>query len=245
MNDLQAEERPGQFRRMALVCDLSVGLVLRQAREETGRTVAVYARRLSIPERYLNALEDENFSVLPGLVYEKHFVAIYADALHLDAERLVDQWIQLREGEAKPTMKFVPRVARSDFWISPLAIRRALVSLVLLVVAGYVGDRLLVMIAPPALEVQNPAESEVTNIPTLTITGSAPTDAAVVVNGARVATDASGGFSVPVTLATGQNVIRVEASRRFGRTALIQRDVFLSDDHNLTQSGLPSTQVIP
>lgn len=57
------------------------GLTLEQAEEET-----------KIRVKYLDALEKENFEILPGKVYAKAFLRTYAKFLDLDSEAIISQY---------------------------------------------------------------------------------------------------------------------------------------------------------
>jgi hypothetical protein len=49
-------------------------------------------RETRIRARYLEALEDERFDVLPGAAYAKGFLRTYAEFLGLDGQRFVDEY---------------------------------------------------------------------------------------------------------------------------------------------------------
>lgn len=69
--------------------DMSVGEVLKRAREAQGVDVAFVSDRLKIRRAYLEALESDDITVLPGRVYAIGFVRSYADFLGLDGEKIV------------------------------------------------------------------------------------------------------------------------------------------------------------
>ncbi len=235
-----------QFHRTIIDRDISVGALLKEARETHARTLAYYARKLAMPERYLRALEEEDFPSLPGLVYEKHFVHRYAEALRLESEPLVARWVALREGEAKPITKFVPRVRRRDLWISPLALRRSITAILFLAVAFYMGGRLYAMVQPPTLALASPTDSQVVRDPKLDVAGEVPTDASVTVNGQVIAPNPDGHFDVPVTLEAGANTIRVVAERRYSHPTVLERRVFLVPvNDSISVAPATSGTVIP
>jgi Helix-turn-helix domain/RodZ C-terminal domain len=68
-----------------------IGSSLRQARERRCLELGDIERVTRIRCRYLKALEDERFELIPGLVYAKGFLRTYADYLGLDADRFVDE----------------------------------------------------------------------------------------------------------------------------------------------------------
>jgi len=69
-----------------------LGSSLREARVRRGIELAQVAAETRIRTRYLQALEDERFELLPGSVYAKGFLRAYADYLGLDGQLFVDEY---------------------------------------------------------------------------------------------------------------------------------------------------------
>lgn len=70
---------------------IGIGDVLRQARENKNLSLADVEEEIKIRSRYLEALEAEEFDILPGNVYLIGFLRSYATFLGLDANELVSQ----------------------------------------------------------------------------------------------------------------------------------------------------------
>ncbi len=69
-----------------------LGSTLREARVRRGIELAQVAAETRIRTRYLQALEDERFELLPGSAYAKGFLRAYADYLGLDGQLFVDEY---------------------------------------------------------------------------------------------------------------------------------------------------------
>jgi hypothetical protein len=69
----------------------SVGKTLREARLERGAELAEVEARTRIRGRFLRAIEDEEWDVLPGEAYTRGFIRTYAAYLGLDGERLAER----------------------------------------------------------------------------------------------------------------------------------------------------------
>lgn len=69
-----------------------IGSSLRQARQHRGLDVADVERETHIRAKYLGALEDERFDVLPGQAYVRGFLRTYADFLGLNGGLYVDEY---------------------------------------------------------------------------------------------------------------------------------------------------------
>ncbi len=68
---------------------LSVGTVLREAREQLGLSIADVESRLKFAPRQIEALEADNFSRLPEISFVRRFVRSYAKLLQLDPAPLL------------------------------------------------------------------------------------------------------------------------------------------------------------
>ncbi len=67
----------------------SIGEKLRLAREQHTYTLDQVARDTHVARRFLQALEDEDFSVFPGETYAMGFLRTYAEYLGLDPDELI------------------------------------------------------------------------------------------------------------------------------------------------------------
>src|SRR5919202_3054155 len=69
-----------------------IGPALREARERRRIGYAQVEADTKIRSRYIRALEDEDFGVLPGVTYTKGFLRAYADYLGLDGQLFIDEF---------------------------------------------------------------------------------------------------------------------------------------------------------
>ncbi|MFH0915523.1 MAG: RodZ domain-containing protein, partial [bacterium] len=69
-----------------------IGNSLREARIRKGLSIKDVADVTKIRSKYLEALEEDDFEVLPGPTYVKGFLRTYAAFLKLDADALVDEY---------------------------------------------------------------------------------------------------------------------------------------------------------
>ena len=85
-----------------------IGESLREARNRRGFSAADVHKAIRIRERYLTALEEERWDMLPGEAYTKGFLRTYSEYLGLDGQLYVDEYNAriARYGEEPPS--FVP-----------------------------------------------------------------------------------------------------------------------------------------
>jgi cytoskeleton protein RodZ len=89
-----------------------IGASLREARMRARIDVSEIEARTKIRAKYLRALENEEWDLLPGPTYVKSFLRTYAEALDLDAKLLVDEYKlrheRLSEVELQPINAAAP-----------------------------------------------------------------------------------------------------------------------------------------
>jgi len=125
----------------------AIGERLREARMRQGLDITEVEVATKIRAKYLRALENDEFVMLPGSTYVRSFLRTYAEYLGLDAQLLVEEYRAQHEprGEIEPHALAPParpgrerRVAGPPVAIGPgaVAVAAVLFVLVLLAVIG-------------------------------------------------------------------------------------------------------------
>jgi cytoskeletal protein RodZ len=113
-----------------------LGETLRRARLERGITFEDAERTTRIPRKYLEALETENYSILPAPVFARGFLRSYAGYLGLDPGELLP-FFPVGHVE-EPTLENLPEVSEPRTWNLSGVVAMAVVGgLILLVIALY------------------------------------------------------------------------------------------------------------
>jgi cytoskeleton protein RodZ len=97
-----------------------IGSSLREARMRQELELSEAERDTRIRVKYLRALEDERFDVLPGAAYTKGFLRTYAQYLDLDGQRFVDEYNARFAPEEEPAAPRPVRIRRRRLALSPL-----------------------------------------------------------------------------------------------------------------------------
>jgi hypothetical protein len=82
--------------------DSPIGNAFREARSRRKIDLSEVEAATRIRTRYLRAIEDEEWDVLPGGVYTRGFIRTYATFLGLDGERLAEDYRREVEGGPAP-----------------------------------------------------------------------------------------------------------------------------------------------
>jgi len=113
-----------------------LGETLRRARQTRGITIEDAERATRIPRRYLEALEREDFGILPAPVYARGFLRSYSGYLGLDPTDLLPFFPVGHVDE--PNLEPLPEVKQPRTWsMSGIIAVAAVGALILLVIGLY------------------------------------------------------------------------------------------------------------
>jgi cytoskeleton protein RodZ len=148
-----------------------IGESLREARTRRGLTPADVHKAIRIRERYLTALEEERWEMLPGEAYVRGFLKTYADFLGLDGNLCLDEYNSRIRAYTEEPLLSAPLQPERRF---PLRTAGAVIAVVLVVaaVAGLVASRLGGSSNPRHRATPPPAPASTT-----TVAGKHPTPA--------------------------------------------------------------------
>jgi len=77
----------------------SIGSILRQQRESQKLNLEEIAEELKIRSQYLEALENDQFELLPGKLYQRSFLKTYAQFLDLDPVHILKMFDQYEKSQ--------------------------------------------------------------------------------------------------------------------------------------------------
>src|SRR5437764_8687708 len=86
----------------------AIGERLREARMRQGLDITEVEVATKIRAKYLRAMENDEFSMLPGSTYVKSFLRTYAEYLGLDAQLLVEEFRAQHEPRGEGELHFAP-----------------------------------------------------------------------------------------------------------------------------------------
>lgn len=99
------------------------GEILKNAREVNGWSYADIEEIIKIRARYLQAMEDEDYRILPGDTYARGFLRMYARHLGLDPEEVISLYNKSsrREKEEQAYPPLTP-IQNSPVWFKPVVL---------------------------------------------------------------------------------------------------------------------------
>jgi len=90
------------------------GELLKEARKKTRRRYKRLSSELGIPEKYLEALEENNFSIMAGPTYIKGYLRAYAKKLDLDPETVIAAFDRYLKDQRRLKKKAVKKEQKKE-----------------------------------------------------------------------------------------------------------------------------------
>lgn len=185
---------------------MSVGLLLRQARESAGMSIEELAALTCVRKTIINDLENDNFSSSGGLAYARGHIRSISKALNANAELLVNEFNAMHQDFDRPMIDLL-----SENSVTPVKVTKSKMSFATLSkVAGVIVA--LLIAAPTAQSFMHstkkaPIAKAATTVATTTTTTNASTDTTAVAtktNPVQVVVSANAGPSwIAVTDSAG------------------------------------------
>ena len=206
----------------------TVGSVLKEARIAKGITLSDVERAIKIRERFIVAIEADEFQKLPSPAYAKGFVRNYAEFLGLPTERIMAFF--RRQMTETPKSSLLPKGVADPlnapmFYLTPGRFIGILVTGLLVLFFVYLGSQYHRINEPPPLTVDQPKDQQVVSEQRIIVSGHTDSDATVMINGVSTIIRDDGQFYDQVAIDPGVNTLTIVATSKFGKTTTVKRQV--------------------
>ncbi len=211
---------------------LTAGECLKRKREELNISLKDISEKLKVKIGYLENLEKGNYEELPPDVYVKGFVKSYAQFVGLDSEKMIGIYNREKKIENKIEKKskkkevYANKLTTKNFAVITPKIITAFLSLLILFAVGYyLWYQISSFNSNPYLFVSSPYEDQIINDSNITIEGETERETTIKINGQSIFVNPDGYFKEDIMLQPGKNVLIIEASNKFNRTAREVRNI--------------------
>ncbi len=213
---------------------------LKAARETVGFTLEAIAEKTKINKNYLLALEECRFNdVDVSPVYQKNFIKKYAEALGLDPEPFISQFI-IEEADTIPHDSPQSKNRRLMFTPWPNIIRVGMITMLAFALLFYLGKQVKNTIDPPKLSLAMPDNGFIAHENTITIAGTSEPEVKITVNGQTIKSDEKGRFNEPIALRPGINTLVVVAQKKHGKSTENVRHIIYEENERFSLQKAPA-----
>jgi len=205
----------------------TVGEILKKARLEKKLTLEEVEIATKIRKKFLQALEENDFSKLPSYSFGRGFLKNYAEFLGLSSRPILA--IFKRDfGRPEITQKLPKNLGKEIKWSPKLTV--IVVGIVFFLgLSFWLGYQYLSLKRAPFLQVIFPPEGKQVSEEKIEIVGKTQPDALVTINDVPVVLSWGGEFHYQQDLFPGENKIVIVAKNRLGKETKVQRTIFRLD----------------
>ncbi len=233
-----------KFTKKTLPQKEGLGEKLAKKRIAMGLDVKDVEKAIRIRWKYIEAIENSRYDVLPPDVYVRGFIRNYAAYLKLDPEKVMRLYLRERGlaenvKKAKAGAPVVKPIDTPKLLITPktLTIGSVITASILIVV--YIGWQVSILTAPPRLMVKSPKDNVNITGNSTSVEGITDNGATVTINDVEVGIDQEGNFKERISLTSGVNIIHIKAQNKLGKATSQTRTIVAqtTNDTNLATEG--------
>ncbi len=210
----------------------NIGQKIKEARQKTGLSLKIIGKHINLNPKYLQAIEEENWSVLPGEIYTKNFLKRYCTFLKIDKKEY--QNINLNNYYNKKNKQsnnnFRRKTKAKDFFNIPKTIKFLLIFFICASLFFYVIIEVKKITEPPKLNITFPKSDTTVSTSTIQIKGYTENNAEVKINQQKIILNKDNTFSEKIHLLPGINYIKIQADRKHSKTNQIQRKIIYNKE---------------
>lgn len=203
-----------------------VGTLLKEEREKQGLTLEQVEKDTHMRRKNLLAIEEERWDEFPSWTYVQGIIKGYARYLKLDEAKITAYF--RREYEHLENMKFKERAVKGQFTPKRKRFIQMLVVLLILFFTAFFGYQIYLYIKPPEIAILEPTATTFKRKDKITLTGHAPSETLIKVNGKEVYLDDQNIFQTDVPLTRDRNPVVIEATGANGKKTILRR-VFIKE----------------
>jgi len=198
---------------------------LRKTRLEKNIALEKVQEAIKIQTKYLEILESGQYDQLPGDIYAKAWIKLYAEFLELDSKELLADYsieknisnkIEIIEKRGKKKKLFKFNILKPKF------LKFFFITLIITGLLGYLGWELFNIISPPKVIILEPTNNSRTTENTLAIIGKTESEVELTINDEIILLDSEGNFNQNINLAIGLNNLQISAKKKHSKTRRLE-----------------------
>ncbi len=212
----------------------TAGNLLKKTRVTRGWSLEEVAKRINVSSKYLKAIEEEDYSLLPSQPYIYGFLKEYARFLKLDVKEVISRFEKENKIFQKDPFCQSVFIKSNDFSklctkkISFFDFSKFLIFLAIFVILSYLGWSIWQSFSAPKIKILDPADDFVTKNSLIEIKGKVESpETLVFINGVMVDKIKDGHFSQLANLSLGVNLIKISAQKKRGQERVVWRRIVL------------------
>lgn len=211
----------------------SVAEQLKLTRQKKQLSLPEVASAVNINPKYLKALEEGDYGILPTGIYSLNYLREYANFLDLDYEKLLRKFKEeqrIYQSSEQRHLFARQTVGRKYFVASPNVLKYGSIILIAVLSLSYLWFLIQNIFLPPKLVLTYPAQEQVAvSKPKIIVSGKTDKETEILINDKPAMVSATGDFNEEVDLHLGVNSITVVAQKAAKKKNVVVREVLYKE----------------
>lgn len=206
----------------------TIGQLLKDARETKGYSLIKMENITRIKMSFIEAIENEQWNVLPAFPTILGFVKSLSAALEIN-EKTAVAILKRDYPPKKLNINPKPDIKTKFSWSPKLTF---IVGIIIVVVLffGYLAFQYIQFISPPELNVDSPKQGQIISGNNVLVFGTTDIDSKITVNSQPVLVDENGKFSTSINITSTTKEVDVVATSRSGKMMEAKRSIQVTNN---------------
>lgn len=200
---------------------LSVGKLLRDAREKKKISLRDVEKQIKVREQFIRALEEDKWYSFTSRIYVTGILKNYARFLELDERKILAFF--RREYERSEELRFKEKVSTTYLSSDSKKTLFAGFIFICILLVGYFSYQLFQYLKPPNVYIISPTSMIFKREQTVKIVGRTEKEAAITIMGERIYQNKEGIFEYVLALKQKVNTFSIEVIGANGKKTVIER----------------------
>lgn len=201
---------------------LSVGSILQKERLRQGLTMSQVEKKIKVREKFLKALEDNNWSYFSSYIYIVGIIKNYSEFLGLDEKKILAFF--RREYGKKDDIRFKRKLSSSYLVSDTKRVVVLVLGTIFLFFFLYFGYQIFLYVSPPKVMILSPVKTVFKRENKVKIIGKTEKEASITIFGERVYQNKDGVFEYNFPLNQRINHITIEVVGANGKKTVMQKE---------------------
>jgi len=228
---------------------VSIGIILKKARERRRLTQDDVSKYIKIPVKYINAMETDHYEEFSDKVHSKGFLKLYCNFLGLSVEEVLALWRREYESyfdnrKKEKVETIATKIEFPKFLITPSVVIVTFLITCVLAFFGYLFYQYRNYTGAPKLTLYSPQENVVVDKSILDITGVTDLDSDLFVNNQKLILNPDGSFAESIKLKEGLNTISIKSVNKLEKQTEYIRTVIYRPYQVLPRFWSPASQLV-
>jgi len=203
---------------------ITAGEILKNQRIKKNFSLAEISKKTKIKEKYLVALESNNWNFFESPVYIEGLIKNYARFLGLNYKKVLPFFYRDYEGEEKIT--FRKPISEKYFTLGIKNIFTFMIITIFFIFTLYFAYQIKIFLSPPKIVILSPKNDIFYNERLIKIVGKTEKEATVTIFGEKIYPNEEGIFEYVFPLKKGKNELIIEVEGANGRKTTFKKNFY-------------------